>query len=59
MSHINQSPNSDTKGKSSDDSQPRIKIQRLNAKESKDHSERLGLSTSYLIIGNTLKGGRS
>ena len=59
MSHINQLPNSDTKGKSPDDSQPRIKVDRLNAKESKEHSERLGLSTSYLIIGNTVKRGRS
>jgi len=59
MSHINQSPNIAIKGKSSDDTQPRIKVERLNAKESKDHSERLGLSTSYLLIGNTLKGGRS
>ena len=58
MSNIDQSPSSDAKAKLAGLSKSRITIQHLNAKESKEHSERMGWPTSNLLIGNTIKGGR-
>jgi hypothetical protein len=55
---IDKSLSDHVKAKSTDVNKSQITIQRLNAKESKEHSERMGLPTSNLIIGNTIKGGR-
>ena len=38
--------------------QEKVKVQYLNAKEAEEFRERMGLSCSYLVIGNTIKGGR-
>ena len=58
MSNNEQPVNADTNVNSPDDSKPRIRVKRLKAEESKEHSEKMGLPTSYLIIGNTIKVGR-
>jgi len=38
--------------------QGKVKVQYLNVKEAEEFRERMGLSHSYLVIGNTIKGGR-
>ena len=57
MSNINQSLNGDTKSKSSTTNKPRVKVKRLTPEEAREFRERIGLSDSYLVIGNTIKGG--
>ena len=58
MSDINQSPKGDSKSKSSTTNKPRVKVQRLTSQEAQEFRERMGLPNSYLVIGNTIKGGR-
>ena len=58
MSNINQSPNGDIKSKSSTTNKPRVKVKRLTPEEAREFLERMGLCDSYLVIGNTIKGGR-
>ena len=38
--------------------QGKVKVQYLNVKEAGEFRERMGLPRSYLVIGNTIKGGR-
>ena len=38
--------------------QGKVKVQHLNVKEAEEFRERMGLPRSYLVIGNTIKGGR-
>ena len=38
--------------------QGKVKVQHLNVKEAEEFRERMGLSRSYLVIGDTIKGGR-
>ena len=38
--------------------QEKVKVQHLNVQEAGEFRERMGLSSSYLVIGNTIKGGR-
>ena len=38
--------------------QGKVKVQYLNVKEAEEFRERMGLPRSYLVIGNTIKGGR-
>jgi hypothetical protein len=38
--------------------QGKVKVQHLNVQEAEEFRERMGLSSSYLVIGNTIKGGR-
>ena len=47
-----------TKVSSSNYIKPRIRVKRLNAKESKEHSVRMGLPTSCVVISNRIIGGR-
>ena len=58
MSNINQSPKGDIKTKSSTTDKPPVKVNRLTPEEAIEYRERMGLSDSYLVIGNTIKGGR-
>ena len=58
MSNINQSPKGDIKSKSSTTNKPRVKVKRLTPEEAREFKKRMGLSDSYLVIGNTIKGGR-
>jgi hypothetical protein len=58
MSDINQSPKGDIKSKSSSTNKSRVKVKRLTPEEAREFRERMGLSDSYLVIGNTIKGGR-
>ena len=57
MSDINQSPNGDSKSIPSTTNKPRVKVKRLAPEEAREFRERMGLSDSYLVIGNTIKGG--
>ena len=47
-----------TKVSSSNYIKPRTIVKRLNAKESKEHSVRMGLPTCCLVITNRIIGGR-
>ena len=38
--------------------QGKVKVQHLNVKEAEEFREHMGLPRSYLVIGNTIKGGR-
>ena len=38
--------------------QGKVKVQYLNVKEAEEFRERMGMPRSYLVIGNTIKGGR-
>jgi len=58
MSNINQSLNGDSKSKPSTTNKPRLKVKRLTPEEAREFRERMGLCDSYLVIGNTIKGGR-
>ena len=58
MSDINQSPNGDSKSKSLTTNKPRVKVKRLTPAEARAFRKRMGLCDSYLVIGNTIKGGR-
>ena len=58
MSDINQSPKGDSKSTSSTTNNPRVKVKRLTPQEAREFRKRMGLSDSYLVIGNTIKGGR-
>ena len=58
MSNNNQSPNGDTKSKSSTTNKSRAKVKCLTPEEAREFRERMGLCDSYLVIGNTITGGR-
>jgi hypothetical protein len=58
MSDINGSPNGDIKSKVAAVVQPRVKVKHLTPAETREFNHRMGLSDSYLVIGNTIKGGR-
>ena len=58
MSDINRSPSGDIKNKVAAEVQPRVKVKHLTPAESREFNHRMGLSDSYLVIGNTIKGGR-
>jgi hypothetical protein len=54
MSDINQSPNGDSKSKSSTTNKPRVKVKRVTPDEAREFRKRMGLCDSYLVIGNTI-----
>ncbi len=58
MSDINRSPNGDIKSKVVAEARPRVKVKHLTRAETREFNRRMGLSDSYLVIGNTIKGGR-
>jgi len=58
MSVIHESLKGDIKSKPSTANKPRAKVQRLTPQEAQEFRERMGLPNSYLVIGNTIKGGR-
>jgi hypothetical protein len=58
MSVIHGSLKGDIKSKPSTANKQRVKVQRLTSQEAQEFRERMGLSNSYLVIGNTIKGGR-
>jgi hypothetical protein len=58
MSVIHESLKGDIKSKPSTANKQRVKVQRLTSQEAQEFRERMGLSNSYLVIGNTIKGGR-
>jgi hypothetical protein len=58
MSVIHGSLKGDIKSKPSTANKQRVKVQRLTSEEAQEFRERMGLSNSYLVIGNTIKGGR-
>ena len=57
MSDINGSPNGDIKSKVVTEAKPRVKVKHLTRAETREFNHRMGLSDSYLVIGNTIKGG--
>ena len=58
MSDINESPNGHIKSKVVTEAKPRVKVKHLTRAETREFNHRMGLSDSYLVIGNTIKGGR-
>jgi hypothetical protein len=58
MSVIHESLKGDIKSKPSTANKPRVKVQRLTSQEAQVFREQMGLPNSYLVIGNTIKGGR-
>ena len=58
MSDINRSPNGDIKSKVVTEAKPRVKVKHLMRADTREFNHRMGLSDSYLVIGNTIKGGR-
>ena len=48
----------DIKSKASITNKPRVNVQRLTSQEAQEFRDRMGLPNSYLVIGNTIKGGR-
>ena len=58
MSVIHESLKGDIKSKPSTANKPRVKVQRLTSQKAQEFRERMGLPNSYLVIGNTIKGGR-
>jgi hypothetical protein len=58
MSNINQSPNGDIKSIPSTTVKPRVKIKCPTPEEAGEYREQMDLCDSYLVIGNTIKGGR-
>jgi hypothetical protein len=58
MFDIHQSPKGDVKSKPYAANQPRVKVQRLIFQEAQEFRERMDLPNSYIVIGNTIKGGR-
>ena len=58
MSVIHESLKGDIKSKPSTANKPRLKVKRLTPEEAREFRERMGLCDSYLVIGNTIKGGR-
>ena len=57
MSDINESPNGDIKSKVATEAKPRVKVKHLTRADTREFNNRMGLSDSYLVIGNTIKGG--
>jgi hypothetical protein len=55
---IHQSPKGDVKSKPYAANKPRVKVQRLIFQEAQEFRERMDLPNSYIVIGNTIKGGR-
>ena len=58
MSVIHGSLKGDIKSKPSTANKQRVKVQRLTFQEAQKIRERMDLPNSYLVIGNTIKGGR-
>jgi hypothetical protein len=58
MSVTHESLKGDIKSKPSTANKPRVKGRRLISQESQEFRERMGLPNSYLVIGNTINGGR-
>ena len=58
MSVIHESLKGDIKSQPSTANIPRFKVRRLTSQETQEFRERMGLPNSYLVIGNTIKGGR-
>ncbi len=57
MSDINGAPIGDIKSKVVTEAKPRVKVLHLTRAETREFNHRMGLSDSYLVIGNTIKGG--
>jgi hypothetical protein len=55
---IHQSPKGDVKSKPYAANKPRVKVQRLIFQEAQEFRGRMDLPNSYIVIGNTIKGGR-
>ena len=58
MSVIHESLKGDIKSQPSTANKPRFKVQRLTSQETQEFRERMDLPNSYLVIGNTIAGGR-
>ena len=58
MPNINQSSSGDAECKPNVAPKSRIKVKRLSRKESLIFNKQVGLTRSYLVIGNTTKGAR-
>ena len=58
MSVIHESLKGGIKSIPSTANKPRVKVQRLTSQEAQEFNERMGLPNIYLVIGNTIKGGR-
>ncbi|CAI8337060.1 MAG: Uncharacterised protein [Porticoccaceae bacterium UBA1117] len=57
MSDINESANGDSKSEVGTEAKPHVKVKHLTRADTREFNHRMGLSDSYLVIGNTIKGG--
>lgn len=55
MSDINVAPNGDIKSKVAAEAKPRVKVKHLTPAKTREFNHRMGLSNSYLVIGNKIK----
>ena len=58
MLNINRPPSDEPKKPVLKRYKGRVKVQHLTPKEAREFNTRMGLPNSYLVIGNTIKGGR-
>jgi len=58
MSDSNQPPRGQTKKPALKRYKGRVKVQYLTPEEAREFNQRMGIPSSYLVIGNTIKGGR-
>ena len=58
MPNINQSSSGDAECKPNVATKSRIKVKRLSREESLIFNKQVGLTRSYLVIGNTTKGAQ-
>jgi len=56
MSNISQPPNGQPKKPALKRYKGRIKVQRLNPAEAREFNIKMGIPSSYLVIGNMIKG---
>ena len=57
MTDSNQPPRGQTNKLALKRYKGRVKVQYLPPKEAREFNRRMGIPSSYLVIGNTIKGG--
>ena len=57
MSNINRRPNGEPRKPVLKRYKGRVKVQYLTPEEAREFNQRMGIPSSYLVIGSTIKGG--
>ena len=57
MSNINRRPNGEPKKPVLKRYKGRVKVQYLTPEEAREFNQRMGIPSSYLVIGSAIKGG--